>query len=284
MLIAWIAICAAILVGVAIFLNRLQGWWGHVAVFIGIPALLLAYWMQPGSNVAAGTFGYLKFVSVCIGGALISGLRFRNWADKHGWRLVAYLVLFINILEAVGFEILDVMISTPEQSFGGSLLNAGAGALLLLTQAYPRFITVNRDDARNPLEYDLGVGWVLAYVVWNFTFVYGTIPPETQPGQWAAFAIVHLLPPLLLMGGNGARFIQARTYTLPFAMALYITNPGAPWLPVAENWHSPQIALALGAVALLMTVATAVMMWRGRPAGEAPRTLLESLLGKLVKG
>ncbi len=183
--------------GVFALLVDRSRWWGHLAAYLLLPTAILAWTVL--NTAASSAFVYLKFPSVCLGALLIGALRHKGLADFHGWRTVGYLVLVINIAEAVGFEIYDVLASTPEHDFGGNLFNATAGIILILTQAYPRFIRVDRSRPDHNLHYDVGLPWVLTYVVWNFTFVYGTIPPDQLPGLWGGLSLVHLITPLLLM-------------------------------------------------------------------------------------
>ncbi|QEP41689.1 hypothetical protein D5085_00135 [Ectothiorhodospiraceae bacterium BW-2] len=182
------------------------------------------------------------------------------------------------------FEFFDYFAGGPERLYGGSLLNGCAGLLLLLTQAYPRFFTIEQKSGQNNLHYDLGTIWVIGYVVWNFTFVYGTNPPNEPTGQWAAAALVHLLAPLLLMGGNAMRFIQARSYSLALVVGWMLVAPGEPYVYTVPEWYHQTVAELLAALSLAIVALFLGQSVRHHYRSDTPPSnLLITLLNRLFE-
>ncbi len=270
----WLVVFIAATCLFALLVDRTR-WLGHLAIYLLLPAAILA-WAVMYSDLS-GAFLFIKFPSICLGGLLVGAYRHKGLTNFHGWRTVGYLLLLINICEAVGFELFDLLASTPEHDYGGNWFNAAAGIILIVTQAYPRFLSVDRTRPDHPVHYDLGMPWVLTYTVWDFVFIYGTIPPDQSPGLWGGFALVHLLAPLMLMRTDARLYLQYRSYTLPFALAVLLIAPFEPWIYTTPDWYSPSTVQLLGAVSLAMAIWTVFSRLKSR-GDEKPGNLLETLI------
>ena len=264
MVFIWI-VSAIVMISVLTEFIRRSNFYVSLLVFLAVPAGLTLYWSLAGIETTA--FMYAKIYSVSFGSLVISALRFLDLAKFRWARFIAYLVLFINILEAILTEYHD-----------GGRLNVIAGGLLLLTMAHPRFIRVDPSDTGKNLQYELGMGWVLSYVLWNFVFVYGTNPPGEPTGEWAAFALVHLSVPLLLMRGRSEMFIQVRAYSLTLLMFLAVSAPYEPFLFRVPDWHNPLVSLILRAASLALAVYLVLRSILRLKNGKAPENILQSFI------
>ncbi|MCP5497788.1 MAG: hypothetical protein H7A23_24815 [Leptospiraceae bacterium] len=260
-------------------LAELKGITSHLIVYFFLPSILLTYHYMSSGEIGSGTFGIIKVFSVCFAVLLLAGIRYKNLIKSNLIRIIVYLTLFVNILEAVGFEIYDALASGPERLYGGSLINATAGITLLLSQAYPRFLSV---DEKNNLHYDLGTPWILSYVLWNFTFVYGTNPPGEPTGQYAAFALIHLIAPILLMRGKVSLFMQYRSYTLAPAMTVFVLTTESPWFYKVPSWYSLNVAEFLGWLSLASACYVLFKIWQNR-RNEQRINILDSIIKLILK-
>lgn len=235
-----------------------------VLVFFGIPALLILYWNL--TDFKAPFFAYVKLFSVAIGSLLISSIRYKPWQNISWLKSLVYIALAINILEAVIDEI----------SRGG-LINAIVGAILIFTLAFPRYIEVDPTDSKNNFRYDLGLSWILTYVVWNFVFIYG-ISSEGNDSPYAAFAVCHLIVPLLLMGKSGLFFLQARAYSLGLFMMIFMSVPFEPFYYTSPNWYNPTVLFSLRMLSLGLGLWTSFNIIKKAYSLPRPQNLLQSII------
>ena len=213
--------------------------------FLVFPIGLSIYWTVAG--IDAYLFQYAKVYSVSLGALLVTALRYKNWINFSWLRLLGYLLLIINILEAMLTE-----------AAGGGIINVIAGSLLILCQAFPNQIFIDPEDKSRHLRYALGTGWIIAYTIWDFTFVYGLTAPNGFTGESAAFAICHLAVPLLLMGQSGNLYMQARVYSLSLFMMVRISWPYEPFVFLVPDWYHPAVHLFFQWVSLI--VATGIVL------------------------
>ena len=126
------------------------------------------------------------------------------------------------------------------ETFSDTYINVIAGGLLLLTQALPHRMRVAPDDADRHLRYDLGLDWVLAYSLWNFTFVYGTNPPGEPTGGMGGPSRWYIWPcRWSLMRGDANLYIQNRAYSLALLMMLAVTLPREPFFILRRRLAPP---------------------------------------------
>ncbi|MGE0746558.1 MAG: DUF5692 family protein [Rhodospirillales bacterium] len=244
------------------------------------PGVFLYLWLDDFAH-AAGTsaFVLIKLPSVCMAALLIAMMRFNGWGEKPWARTACYLVLLINIAEAVTFEAIHIHRSGGDHAVAGNALNILAGILLMAAQAFPRFVSVGGGPAKD-FRYHLGLGWVLAYTMWDFAFFYGTVPPDLL-GDYVVGAAVHLLAPLLLIiGRSAALYIQMRTVSLALAVAVGLVVPDDPIVQLDPAWHTPALATGVALAALAAAAAAAfapvIGSLAGRRAPRPPANLLEA--------
>lgn len=267
MIFIWIPLAILSVVVLSYGLVRLQGIWNAItvsAIGIGVTVYLIATDFQS----LPGSFLFIKFLSVLAGALIICAIRFYNGHQKAWLRNLAYLTVFLNILEAVVFEIFDVVSGGPERLYGGSLLNAAAGAILIITFTRPGLLDVEKRH-RN-ISYDPGIIWVLAYTVWNFVFVYGTNPPDRPTGEWSGVALMHLGAPLILMSARSDLYIQMRGYALFLTIALMAIAPFEPIIFRTPGWYHSIVAQILAWLSFTLAI---LLLWieirRGAKGGQA---------------
>lgn len=267
-LVASIAVLSALTYALMYAPARAQ-WAAFGALLLGVTGVaVFAPELMP-----AGMFGLLKFYSVSAAAMLVIAIRYHGW-DQKGWACwMAVAVLFVNILEAVGFEAYDWYAGGPNHAMGGNLPNAIAGGLLLVTLVSGRAITIQGE--KRDMHYPISHAWLWVYVLWNFLFVYGTNPPEQPTGEWAAFALLHLLTPILVTRARPELFMQARSYSLALAMAAMSVYPKAPLIYTTPEWHARPVAEVLAWISLVaavgMTAHTFYTRFKQPAKAEAPQ-------------
>ena len=245
----WILIAIAVVSLVSLLLSRLSGLTNLLAIVL-LVLVVTFYLVFTEFRTTQGAFVFLKFLTLAFSALVVAAFRFSR--EPPGWtRVVLYLILLFNILEAVGFEAFDISIGGTQRSSGGSVPNVLAGLALLFCQAGPAAIQRN---SRSHVHYDLGVLWIVLYVLWNFTFVYGTNPPDRPTGEYSGVAVIHLVVPLLLMGRRGLLFAEMRLYSLFLVMAILLVVPFAPFVRATPEWYARTIADGLGWLNLVLAL------------------------------
>jgi len=132
-------------------------------------------------------------------------------------------------------------------------------------------------DLRRNVRYDLGLGWVLIYSVWDFAFIYGIVTPGNDHNVLGGWALVHLLTPLLLVlvvGRDSALYIQMRALSLAIALAFLVCLPYEPFIYLTPHWYDPTLAGTLAAVAFVgATCIAAHDIWSLRRTGQTETPL-----------
>lgn len=232
-------------------------------MFFVLPIVLIPVFLHSGFD---GVFRWTKLYSAVAGAAFFTLFRF-NGLDRYRWAKAAVaFILAINIFEAC----------TQDYSTGHlpSLLNAAAGILNILTIS--RWMGIHRDDAppHDMLWPGMTIGWIIAYDIWNVTFVYLNFP---NTAAFTAFATL-LAPTLAALFVKKGTWMQARAYTLAIYMT-YIFSFKA----LADNVLNIQLAVPLprsGAIALGLALLSlgsnigyALLHYRWRVTGRAPAYL-----------
>ncbi|MEZ4887077.1 MAG: hypothetical protein R3E32_20270 [Chitinophagales bacterium] len=122
---------------------------------------------------------------------------------------LAYIILFVNIFEAVFFDFIDA-----------DYFNAILGAGVMLSLKRPSAFIINEDSKYRDLEYDISFAWMLAYCFWNCSFVY-----NFDGGVALPTAFLHLGLPLIVSFFHPKLFIQNRIYFLLFTVAYFAIIP-----------------------------------------------------------
>ncbi len=235
-----------------------------VGFFLVLPLLLTPYWARVYHT---DLFHWVKIFSVIAGVLWFTALRYTRLGQK---RWAYYGVLFIlaaNILEAV-----------LQDLSGGHLahdLNATAGILLIVT-LFERLdtIQVNTGTRIRDLEWgSMTLLWVIAYTLWNWTFVFLQYP-------WNAGKHIAVLGAALLVGlQDPKRWLQARAFTLGTYLIFLFSFPT--FIEAAADtraWSTPTTELLAAGITLAVTLLYALgFAFRHLPVTCPIRRRLESL-------
>lgn len=233
----------------------------YVVYFI-LPFALIPVFLHSGFD---SVFRWTKLYSAIAGCIFFTLFRF-NGLNRFRWaKITVAAILAINIFEAC----------TQDFTAGQlpNLLNATAGILNIITIS--RWMGIRRDDTppHDMLWPGMTVGWILAYDIWNITFVYLNFP------NTVLFTFMILVAPTLaaLFVKKGT-WMQARAYALGIYM-LYIFSVKA----LADNYfnlaftlplpRNDAIVLGLALVSLAANVVYAILHFRWRFTGKAPSHL-----------
>ena len=178
-------------------------------LFIMLPIALTPFWMDSG----LGWFRFAKVYSALAFAVFITLYRFNFNLNTKRWALsVMAALLAINILEAVMQDF-----SQPDLA---NKWNAFAGFLNITTIYLWSTIKTDKNKPHDMLWPGMTVGWILAYDIWNVTFVYINFPNTVAYTLWA----VLLAPTLAAIFIKKGTYMQARAYTLSLYMMYIVTR------------------------------------------------------------
>jgi hypothetical protein len=233
----------------------------YVLYFV-LPIVLIPLWLNAGFD---GWFRWIKLYSAVAGGVFFTLFRFNGIDGKTWAKFVVMLILGINIAEAVMQDF-----SQPDLP---NLINAIAGVLCILTMS--RWMGIKKDDQKphDMLWPGMTTLWILAYDIWNITFVYINFPNTV-----ALSFIVLLAPTVAAIWIKKGTYLQARAYTLAiymmylFSFKSFADNDlGLTFvipLPRTEN-----IVMGMALISLAFNVVYFALHYRWRFTGKAPATI-----------
>ncbi|MBN4062973.1 MAG: hypothetical protein COA82_07455 [Alkaliphilus sp.] len=177
--------------------------WG---VFIVAPVLSIPLWLGGVSDWFLIAKTYTMAVAMLWFQATRSFQKLRTSKIMFGG---LYLLLIINIIEAVFKDIQT-----------GSYLNAFAGALLCITLPTIKDIIIDKDGKYNDVLWSMSKLWIVAYTIWNITFVLGNFPHGVGASS------VLLAVPLIIGLFKPKIWAQVRAITLAthLMMRIYFAN------------------------------------------------------------
>lgn len=193
--------------------------------FIAVPLILtFAVWIPntTGDSSTNTWFHWAKVYSVVIAAIGFTLMRMTKMNDLVVMKLFVPAILVINIIEAVvrDFEFYASTLNVWH------VLNGVAGIFCLLAISGWKGISSEKDDKQDLLWTDMTVYWIIAYSIWNLSYVWFCIPIHS------GYAFTHLLaafiPAFFIKKGT---WIQARAYTLAawmiylFTFTSFIDNP-----------------------------------------------------------
>ncbi len=199
--------------------------------FVILPVILLLFvWPKtaPGTGVMswfyiAKTFSILGFAYVIL------GLRYSKKQTGHRW--LVYLVPFflgLNIFEAVTREI-EVASMAPgiyDNMFymGGTwnYVNAAAGFLNMILITGFVGIYISKDKTKTMVWPDMILFWIIAYDIWNFTYMYNCIGLRSFYVGGILIACTYAAHAI-----RPGSWMQARVFTLCFNQMILFTIPNA---------------------------------------------------------
>ena len=233
----------------------------YVLYFV-LPIVLIPLWLNAGFD---GWFRWIKLYSAVAGGVFFTIFRFNGIDGKTWAKFVVMLILGINIAEAVMQDF-----SQPDMP---NLLNAIAGVLCILTMS--RWMGIKKDEQKphDMLWPGMTTLWILAYDIWNITFVYINFPNTV-----ALSFIVLLAPTVAAIWIKKGTYLQARAYTLAIYMmylfsfkAFADNNLGLTF--VIPMPRSETLVMTMALFSLAFNVVYFVLHYRWRFTGKAPATI-----------
>lgn len=251
-----------------------------IIVFAIIPAVMLLFvWPHtaPGTNVMTW-FQIAKITSVLVFAYIILAYRFSERVQKIKWfKYLIPLMLAINIMEAVVREMevshLSKGLFEGMMYSGGTwnYFNAAAGVINIIVICGFVGIFVSRDKEKTMVWPDMIMWWIIAYDIWNGTYMYNCLGDRS----------FYVLGPLLA-ATIAAHFIrkgawmQHRTFTLGINEIFLFTFPmlfvqssisvASAWNPTA-NWTLSLISFGIN-VSLLVYQAYIVFGKKRNPITE----------------
>lgn len=228
-LVAGLFAIAVVLVSVQALFRR-AGKWAAWSTFLVLPLALAPFWVwmgQTGAYGDAGAFPWVKLVSLQVGACWLTALRFTA-LGRSRWALGAlFLMLPLNMLEAV-----------TQDAFGGHAahyLLALSGALLIFAVPHPmQAIRIDSTGRYRDLVYvGMTRTWIVGYTLWNAAFVYLNFPAIAghQLAALAAAFVVGMSEP--------HRWLQSRTFTLATDTLALATFPQLIPFTATATWASP---------------------------------------------
>ena len=214
-------------------------------VFVAVPVILTRHWFS--TNVGVGLFPWVKLYSIIVGVLLLTALRFTQ-LGRYRWALAAlFLMLPLNIMEAVAKDLYGTHLAHA--------LVALTGVLLIIAVPHPvRAIRIDDSSAHRDLVYDgMSRTWIAAYSLWNWTFVYLNFPSIAghQAAVLAAAMVIGMVEP--------RRWLQARAFTLAPDLIMLATFPRF-FVSLTEStyWATPRRENVAAGICLLAGLLYAV--------------------------
>lgn len=264
------AIIWLVVFGILIGLNEMvrASKWASIAMFMVLPLILTPIWIMRGGDEITSWFTWVKVYSALTGSLIYMVIRFTDYHKRHKWFInLVPGILAINILEAVvrefqvGFSGFSGMVGGMNYISGGfNYVNAVAGILnILLICGWVGIYgtTGKRKDMMWPDQTRL---WIIAYGVWNISYVYSCAPGNAFYSG-VALNLAATIPVLLWSKGT---WMQNRAQTLSFWMMWVMTMPyffaigstfnvSVSYNPAA-NWSLALASLALNVILAIWQV------------------------------
>lgn len=199
--------------------------------FVILPIFLLFFvWPKTSPGTGVMDWFYIAKTFSIIGFAIvILALCYNKKGEKV--RILVYLVpllLGLNILEAVvkEFQMHDIVAGVYNNMYyiggGWNIANAIAGLLNLILITGFTGIYVSRDKTKTMVWPDMLPLWIIAYDLWNFTYMYNVIGLRS-------FYVIGILIACTYaeFRFRGGAWMQHRVFTLAFNQMILFTIPNA---------------------------------------------------------
>lgn len=183
--------------------------WPTILFYFILPFALLPLWTSHGVSY---WFKWVKVYSVVFAAIWFTLIRYTKLGTKNYAKFIAAAFLAVNIGEAV----------MQDFSMGllANVLNAIAGVFSIITLSGYKKIGPDNTKYKDMVWPEMSVFWIIAYDVWNFTFVYLNFPGSAANQFMVLLACT--LPSLFIKKGT---WLQARAFTLAAVFMYYFTSP-----------------------------------------------------------
>jgi hypothetical protein len=212
-----------------------------------IPVAIYFGWIE--TNIEAW-FRWVKLYSVVFACVWFMAIRFTKLGGFTYAKFVVAAFLAVNIAEAV----------MQDFSLGylPNVLNGLAGILSIITLSNWRGIGADDTKHKDLVWPQMTLFWIIAYDIWNFTFVYLNFPGH------AAFHFMVLLSCTLPVLPKRSVWLQARVFTLgTWMMYLFFFQSYVDSVTVALP-RNESLMLGLGILSLAANGAYAIVHFRRR--------------------
>ncbi|SDZ15765.1 DUF5692 family protein [Tindallia californiensis] len=200
-----------------------------IGIFLVLPFIMTFYWISNDSEVVSWFF-WVKVYSALAGSLIYMVVRFTDYPVKHpGYLLLIPGILALNILEAVVREFQVVLAGFHGMvdgayyiSGGWNYVNAVAGIINILLLC--GWVGIKRKERKNRVDMvwpDLGSMYIMAYALWNISYVYSCSPNNAL---YSGFAL-NLAPIIPAFFWAKGTWMQNRAHTLSVWMILIMTFP-----------------------------------------------------------
>ena len=181
-----------------------------IGFFFVLPIIMIPLW---SSNGVTYWFKWIKVYSAVAGSVWFIFVRFTKIGVEKWSKMIVALILSANIIEAV----------VQDFSMGNlpNILNGIAGVLSIVTLFYGwKEIGPDNSKEKDMIWEKMPLLWIIAYDVWNWTFVYLNFPGSAS----LQFIVIlsSTIPAIFIKKGI---WLQARAFTLAAWFMYYFTFP-----------------------------------------------------------
>ncbi|MCB9760784.1 MAG: hypothetical protein H6739_13160 [Alphaproteobacteria bacterium] len=266
----WLVVATLAMTVATVALMRAPPRWMAVGVNLLLIAQLVAVLRTGGGSPIA----LMKVFTVGVGANLFVLARATALAERSWFRRLLVFTLAGNI----------AVLGAREVVLDGMTMNAFAGIGLVLLLALPRTLRVS-DDKQRRVTYQVTIGWVLAYAVWDYNFLsmLKDLDGTARVGSWGGLALVQVVATLLACRFRAEDFMVARVCSLVVLGIPILVVPFEPWLMFTPGWRTPGLAQALYALALALVLGAAVAAVLRARRGEAPQNGVEWAVAALTR-
>jgi hypothetical protein len=238
------------------FLNELfrRYKWAAYLFFGLIPLIMIPIWMDNG---IVYWFRWVKLYSVVMACVWFVAIRYTKLGTFKFAVFIAAAFLAVNIFEAV----------TQDFSLGflPNTLNAIAGILSIITLSKWKNIGPDQSKHKDMVWPAMTMFWIIAYDIWNFTFVYLNFPGH------AAFHFMVLLSCTLPILPKRGAWLQARAFTLGIWMMYLFTFGSFVDSVIVELPRNYNLMMFFAIFSIVANLAYALYHFRYVLTGKTPK-------------
>lgn len=220
------------LVGTNILFRKSK--YASAAFFFVLPAMLAFWWYQQSMS----TFYWAKIGTMLFAIMWLQLCRFTTIFEKKWVKIVAFLLLSLNILEAV---LKDVSAGATT-----GYLNALAGILLIASLPRINSMSVDHGSKHKDFLWDLPMLWIIGYTVWNWLFVYLNYPENI--GRTS----ILLAAALVVAFQDRKRWLQSRMFTLTTYLIVLFSWSDLARLINTGHWYNGSVAMVSAVISVLI--------------------------------
>ena len=189
--------------------------WGGWIVIVGLGALVTSSTIVLESDLHI--FTWIKLYTLAFSALWVHLLRFHEACGKRVMFTGMWFILALNIIEA---GVMDLVV--------GHYAN-GLCALVLVA-SLTSYRAMNVEGIDRHLSWPIPISWIVAYTLWNFTFVSG------KYGWHLTDHLIVLGIPLGYLALRPSMWMQARGYSLTIYVFVLIT-----WVQAFQGYWPPNI-------------------------------------------